>query len=143
MSLNIAITSKKRKNTHQICPHIQWNSFRFNQLMVPIHGMDSFKSPSLLIHSRRQALKSSIQPYKVASNLAITTWCAAFHWPSLSELNDEFALFLWANDNKFQKIYSHGFNYQAPCGSYGTASCGSCSLYPKDSSHSPPYGRHH
>ena len=34
-----------------------------------------------------------IQPYKVSSNLAITTWCAAFHWPSLSELNDEFVPF--------------------------------------------------
>jgi len=33
------------------------------------------------------------QPYKVTSNLAITTRCAAFHWPSLSKLNDKFAPF--------------------------------------------------
>ncbi len=44
-----------------------------------------------------------IQPYKATSNLAITTWCAAFHWPSLSERNEEFAPFPWANDDEFQQ----------------------------------------
>ena len=48
-----------------------------------------------------------IQPFQVASNLAITDWCAAFHWPSLSELNDKFVPFPWANDNEFQR-YIHG-----------------------------------
>jgi len=48
-----------------------------------------------------------IQPYKATSNLAITSWCAAFHWPSLSELNEEFALFPWANDDEFHQ-YIHG-----------------------------------
>ena len=42
-----------------------------------------------------------IQHFQVASNLAITDCCAAFHWPSLLELNDEFALFPWAYDNEF------------------------------------------
>ena len=48
-----------------------------------------------------------IQPLKIATDLAITNRCAAFHWPSLSELNDKFAPFPWANDNEFQK-YIHG-----------------------------------
>jgi hypothetical protein len=50
---------------------------------------------------------TTIQPFKVASNLAITNRCTAFHWPSLSKLNDKFAPFPWANDDKFQK-YIHG-----------------------------------
>ena len=49
-----------------------------------------------------------IQPYKVSSNFAITSQCAAFHWPSLYELNDEFAPFPWANDAKFQQ-YLHRY----------------------------------
>ena len=40
-----------------------------------------------------------IQPFKVASNFAITKQCAAFHRPSLSKLNDKFAPFPWANNN--------------------------------------------
>ena len=47
------------------------------------------------------------QPFQVASNLAITDRCAAFHCPSLSELNDKFAPFPWANDKEFQQ-YTHG-----------------------------------
>jgi hypothetical protein len=41
------------------------------------------------------------EPFKLASNLAITNRCAAFHWPSLSELNDELAPFPWSRDKEF------------------------------------------
>ena len=47
-----------------------------------------------------------IQPFKVATNLAITDWCAAFHWPSLSKLNDQFAPFP-CTDDKF-RLYLDG-----------------------------------
>jgi hypothetical protein len=43
-----------------------------------------------------------IQPFKIATNFAITDCCAAFHWPSLSELNDQFAPFPWASDDEFR-----------------------------------------
>ena len=94
---------------HQICTRIQQNLFRFNQLMVLIHGMDSSTSPSLVLHFKEAGIKgfAPIQPFQVASNLAITDWCAAFHWPSLLELNDKFAPFPWANDDEFQR-YIHG-----------------------------------
>ena len=45
-----------------------------------------------------------IQPYKVTSILAITTRCAAFHCPSLSELNDEFARSLGIMMTNFNDI---------------------------------------
>ncbi len=46
---------------------------------------------------------SPIQPFKVATNLAIMDRCAAFHWPSLSKLNDQFAPFPWKSNAKFQQ----------------------------------------
>jgi hypothetical protein len=41
-----------------------------------------------------------IQPYQVATNLAITDRCQAFCWPSFSELNKEVAPFCWESDDK-------------------------------------------
>ncbi len=43
------------------------------------------------------------QPFKVATNLAQTDQCAAFHWPSVSELNDEIAPFPWASDEEYER----------------------------------------
>ncbi len=43
------------------------------------------------------------EPFKLASNLAITNRCAAFHWPSLSKLNDELAPFPWSSDKEFRQ----------------------------------------
>ncbi len=40
-----------------------------------------------------------IQPFQVLANLAQTE-CVAFHWPSLSELNDEIAPFLCLSDDE-------------------------------------------
>jgi len=46
---------------------------------------------------------SPIQPFKVAKHiLAQTDQCTAFHWPSLSELNDDIALFPWAHDAEYE-----------------------------------------
>jgi hypothetical protein len=46
---------------------------------------------------------SPIQPYQVATNLAITNRCQTFHWPSLSELNKEVAPFRWASKDEHQR----------------------------------------
>jgi hypothetical protein len=46
---------------------------------------------------------SPIQPYQVATNLAVTDRCHAFHWPSLSELNDDVAPFRWASEDERQR----------------------------------------
>jgi hypothetical protein len=44
-----------------------------------------------------------IQPFKVAKDiLTQTNQCAAFHWPSLSELNDDIAPFPWADDSEYE-----------------------------------------
>ena len=44
------------------------------------------------------------QPFKVAKDiLAQTNQCAAFHWPSLSELNDDIAPFPWADDSEYER----------------------------------------
>ena len=45
-----------------------------------------------------------IQPFKVAKNiLAQSSQYAAFHWPSLSELNDDIAPFPWADDSEYER----------------------------------------
>jgi hypothetical protein len=45
-----------------------------------------------------------IQPFKVAKDiLAQTNQCAAFPWPSLSELNDDIAPFPWADDSEYER----------------------------------------
>jgi hypothetical protein len=46
---------------------------------------------------------SPIQPYKVATHLAITDQCLAFRWPSLSELNDEIAPYRWESKEERQR----------------------------------------
>ncbi len=42
------------------------------------------------------------QLFKAATNLAQTVQCAAFHWPSLSELNDEISPFPWASNEEYE-----------------------------------------
>ncbi len=72
---------------------------RYGQLYKPISA-NPFKEAGLKGFD-------PIQPYKVSTYFAITSQCAAFHWPSLLELNDEFAPFPWANDAELQ-LYLHG-----------------------------------
>jgi hypothetical protein len=72
---------------------------RFGQLYKPISA-HTFKEAGIKGFA-------PIQPFQVTSNLAITDQSTAFHRPSLSELNDEFAPFPWATDEEFQK-YIHG-----------------------------------
>jgi len=99
---------KEKKHTSDLSPYpVELIPFQpvngadtcFGQIYKPISA-DPFKEAGI----KGFAL---IQPYKVSSNFAIMSQCAAFHWPSLSELNDEFAPFPWANDDEFQQ-YIHG-----------------------------------
>jgi hypothetical protein len=46
---------------------------------------------------------SPIQPYKVAAQLALTDKCLAFHWPSLSELNNDIAPYCWEIEEEHQR----------------------------------------
>jgi hypothetical protein len=46
---------------------------------------------------------SPIQPFQVPENLAQNNQCIAFHWPNLSELNDEIAPYPWSSDDKYQR----------------------------------------
>jgi hypothetical protein len=74
---------------------------RFGQLYKPIAlhpikeaGIKGFTPP---------------KPFKIAANLATTDHCIGFHWPSLSELNDELAPFEWSNDVEFQRYINGDF----------------------------------
>ena len=50
---------------------------------------------------------SPIQPFKAVKHiLTQTNQCAAYHWPSLSELNDNIASFPWANDAEYERYMS-------------------------------------
>jgi hypothetical protein len=60
---------------------------RFGQLYKPI-TTNPFKEAGIKGFS-------PIQPYKVAAQLALTDRCLAFHWPSLSELNNKIAPYRW------------------------------------------------
>ncbi len=66
---------------------------RYGQLYKPIAlhpikeaGVEGFTPP---------------KPFKAPAHLATTSHCVEFHWPSLSELNDELTPFQWSNDAKF------------------------------------------
>ena len=94
-SLNTAITRELRKNhasdlSLYPAEFIPFQSAdgadtRYGQLYKPISA-HPFKEAGI------KGL-APIQPFQVASNLAITNWCAAFHWRSISELNDKFVPF--------------------------------------------------
>ena len=47
--------------------------------------------------------RKAIKLFKLAANLATTGHCAEFHWPSLSELNDEITPFQWHDNAEFQR----------------------------------------
>jgi hypothetical protein len=85
---------------------------RYGQLYKPISAQP-FKEAGIKGFS-------PIQPFKVATNLAITDWCAAFHWPSLSELNDRFAPFPWKSNAKFQQYIDGDLIAQLPVMTMGS-----------------------
>jgi hypothetical protein len=67
----------------------------YGQLYKPI-GLHPFKEAGIKGFA-------PLKPFKVAANLATTGRCAEFHWPSLSELNDEIAPFQWQDNAEFQR----------------------------------------
>jgi len=72
----------------------------------PVHGADTrygqIYKPITAHPFKEAGLKgfSPLQPFKTSTHLAQTSKCAAFHWPSLSELNDEIAPFPWASNEE-------------------------------------------
>ncbi len=92
---------KEKKHASDLSPYpvelipfqpVNGANTRYEQLYKPISA-NPFKEAGLKGFD-------PIQPYKVSANFSITNQCAAFYWLSLSELNDEFAPFPWANDAK-------------------------------------------
>ncbi len=56
-----------------------------------------------------------IQPFKVAKDiLAQTNQCTAFHWPSLSELNDDIVPFPWTDDSEYERYMAGDFISRIP-----------------------------
>ncbi len=47
------------------------------------------------------------KPFKAPAHLATTSRCIKFHWPNLSELNNELAPFEWSDDAEFRR-YIYG-----------------------------------
>jgi hypothetical protein len=81
--------------------------------LIPFQPVDGAKTPygqlykPITAHPFKEAgIKgfSPIQPYQVATNLAITDRCQTFHWPSLSELNEDVAPFCWASEDERQRF---------------------------------------
>ncbi len=68
---------------------------RYGQLYKPI-GLHPFKEAGINEFA-------PIKPFKVSANLATTGCCTKFHWPSLSELNDEIAPFRWHDNAEFRR----------------------------------------
>ncbi len=86
--------------------------------LIPFHPVDSPDShfeqlyKPIALHPYKEAgIKGFTppKPFKVAANLATTDRCVGFHWPSLSELNDELAPFEWSNDAEFQRYINGDF----------------------------------
>jgi len=79
----------------------------------PVDGADTrygqLYKPILAQPFKEAGIKgfTPIQPFKVAKDvLAQTNQCAAFHWPSLSELNNDIASFPWADNSKYERYMS-------------------------------------
>jgi hypothetical protein len=97
-------SKKEENNASDLSPYptklipfqpVDGTNTRYRQIYKPI-AAHPFKEAGLNGFS-------PIQPFRVAANLAQTNQCAAFHWPSLSELNDEIAPFPWASDEEYER----------------------------------------
>jgi hypothetical protein len=95
---------QKKKHAADLSPY----SFE----LIPFHPVDGANSrygqlyKPITLHPFKEAgIKgfTPLKPFKVAANLATIGHCAEFHWPSLSELNDEIAPFQWHNDAEFRR----------------------------------------
>jgi hypothetical protein len=95
---------KEKKHALDLSPYppklvpfqpVDWADTRFGQLYKPI-TTHPFKEAGIKGFS-------PIQPYKVAAQLALTNKCLAFHWPSLSELNNNIAPYCWESKEERQR----------------------------------------
>ena len=101
-------SKKEKKHASNLSPYppelipfqpVDGADTRYGQLHKPISA-HPFKEAGITGFS-------PIQPFKVAKHiLAQTDQCTAFHWPSLSELNDDIALFPWAHDAEYERYIS-------------------------------------
>jgi hypothetical protein len=80
--------------------------------LIPFHPVDGADSrygqlyKPIALHPFKEAgIKGFTppKPFKVPTHLATTGRCANFHWPSLSELNNELAPFQYYNDAEFKR----------------------------------------
>ncbi len=86
--------------------------------LIPFHPVDGADSgygqlyKPITLHPFKEAGIKGFPPlklFKVAANLATTGHCAEFHWPSLSELNDEIAPFQWHDEAEFRRYMNGNF----------------------------------
>jgi hypothetical protein len=96
-------SKKEKKHASDLSPYptklvlfqpVDGTNTRYGQIYKPISA-HPFKEAGLKGFSPNQ-------PFKVAANFAQTDQCAAFHWPSLSELNDEIKPFPWASNEEYE-----------------------------------------
>jgi len=108
--------NKEKKHTSDLSPYptelipfqpVDGADTQYGQIYKPISA-HPFKEAGIKSFT-------PIQPFKVATDvLAQTNQCAAFHWPSLSELNDETAPFPWAGDLEYERYMSGDFIAKLP-----------------------------
>jgi hypothetical protein len=85
---------------HQIYHHTHWSPFqpldgsdtRYGQLHKPITA-HPFKEAGINGFD-------TIKPFKIPTNFLTTDQLAQFHWPSLSELNDDLSPFPWSSEEE-------------------------------------------
>jgi hypothetical protein len=126
-SLNTAITLRKRrkKHTSDLSPYptelipfqpVNGPDTQYGQIYKPISA-HPFKEAGLKGFS-------PLQPFKLAANLAQTNQCAAFHWPSLSELNDKNCTIPMGKQHGIHALPCRGFHIHTSCFNYrATSSC--------------------
>ena len=95
-------TRKDKKHASDLCPYppelipfqpVDGCDNQFGQLYKPISA-SAFKEAGL------KGIEP-IKPYVLPANMAVTGQCHAFHWPSLSELNEELDFPEWQNSLDF------------------------------------------
>jgi hypothetical protein len=101
-------SKKEKKHASDLSPYptelipfqpVDGADTRYGQLYKPISA-HPFKEAGIVGFN-------PVQPFKVATSIiAQTNQCAAFHWPSLSELNDDIAPFPWADDAEYERYLS-------------------------------------
>jgi len=100
--------NRKEKKHASDLSRYSWSSSRFSHWTVPTLGRDSYTKQLRLIHSARLVLMvlTRLNPSKYLPTFFTTDQLSQFHWPSLSELNEELSPFPWSSEEEWRHYFS-------------------------------------